>query len=159
MQVLNASMNGTKPQQPSVTVHHPESSVNGIESFESVATIEGWLVSQLAERLGLEALEIDVEEDFANYGLNSIEAINLSGDLETILGRRLPPTLLWDYPNICTLAKYLADHNNTLDMTQYQKGISPKDAEHLLHHLDQLSDADVDTLLNILLSEQEKIND
>ena len=91
MQVLNASMNGTKPQQPSVTVHHPESLVNGIESFESVATIEGWLVSQLAERLELEALEIDLEEDFTNYGLNSIEAINLSGDLETILGRRLPP--------------------------------------------------------------------
>ncbi|VXD22875.1 acyl carrier protein [Planktothrix paucivesiculata] len=158
MQVLNASMNGTKPQQPSVTVHHPESLVNGIESFESVATIQGWLVSQLAERLGLEALEIDVEEDFANYGLNSIEAINLSGDLETMLGRRLPPTLLWDYPNICTLAKYLAD-NNKLDMTQYQNGISPEDAEHLLHYLDQLSDADVDTLLNILLSEQEEIND
>lgn len=158
MQVLNASMNGTKPQQPSATVHHPESLVNGIESFESVATIQGWLVSQLAERLGLEALEIDVEEDFANYGLNSIEAINLSGDLETMLGRRLPPTLLWDYPNICTLAKYLAD-NNTLDMTQYQNGISPEDAEHLLHYLDQLSDGDVDTLLNILLSEQEEIND
>ncbi len=155
MQVLNASMNGTKPQQPSVTVHHPESLVNGIESFESVATIEGWLVSQLSERLGLEALEIDVEEDFANYGLNSIEAINLSGDLETILGRRLPPTLLWDYPNICTLAKYLAD-NTTLDMTQYQNGISP---EHLLNYLYQLSDGDVDTLLNILLSEQEEIND
>ncbi|BBD56699.1 acyl carrier protein [Planktothrix agardhii] len=158
MQVLNASMNGTKPQQPSVTVHHPESLVKGIESFESVATIEGWLVSQLAERLELEALEIDLEEDFTNYGLNSIEAINLSGDLETILGRRLPPTLLWDYPNICTLAKYLADHN-TLDITQYQNGISPKDAEHLLQHLDQLSDTDVDTLLNILLSEQEEIND
>jgi len=158
MQVLNASMNGTKPQQPSVTVHHPESLVNGIESFESVATIEGWLVSQLAERLELEALEIDVEEDFTNYGLNSIEAINLSGDLETILGRRLPPTLLWDYPNICTLAKYLADHN-TLDITQYQKGISPEDAEHLLQHLDQLSDADVDTLLNILLQNTEEIND
>ncbi|MBG0747226.1 MAG: acyl carrier protein [Planktothrix agardhii KL2] len=151
-------MNGTKPQQPSVTVHHPESLVKGIESFESVATIEGWLVSQLAERLELEALEIDLEEDFTNYGLNSIEAINLSGDLETILGRRLPPTLLWDYPNICTLAKYLADHN-TLDITQYQNGISPKDAEHLLQHLDQLSDTDVDTLLNILLSEQEEIND
>jgi acyl carrier protein len=154
MQVLNASVNGAKPQQPSVIVHHPDD----IEFFGSVATIQGWLVGQLAERLGLEALEIDVEEDFANYGLNSIEAINLSGDLETILGRRLPPTLLWDYPNICTLAKYLADHN-TLDITQYQNGISPEDAEHLLHHLDQLSDADVDTLLNILLSEQEKIND
>ncbi|VXD20970.1 Phosphopantetheine-binding protein [Planktothrix serta PCC 8927] len=158
MQVLNASMNGSKPQQPSVTVHHPERSVNGIESFQSVATIQEWLVSQLAQRLELEELEIDVEEDFANYGLNSIEAINLSGDLETILGRRLPPTLLWDYPNICTLAEYLAA-NATLDISQYQKGISPEDAEHLLHHLDQLSDAEVDTLLNILLSEQEDSND
>ncbi|MFM6189139.1 MAG: acyl carrier protein [Planktothrix sp.] len=158
MQVLNASMNGAKPQQPSGTVHHPEWSVNGIESFQSVTTIGDWLVSQLAERLGLEASEIDIEEDFANYGLNSIEAINLSGDLETILGRRLPPTLLWDYPNILTLAEYLATQAK-LDIAQYQNGISPEDAEHLLHHLDQFSDAEVDTLLNILLAEEEDHND
>lgn len=146
MQLLNPSLNGAKPHQSSI-------GVNGVESFQSLATIQGWLVSQLAERLGLELDEIDIEEDFANYGLNSVEAISLSGDLETYLGCRLPPTLLWDYPNIQALAQYLAK-NATLDLEQYQNGISSEDAEQLLHHLDQLSDDDVDSLLNILLSEE-----
>lgn len=146
MQLLNPSLNGAKPQQSSMVV-------NGVEPFQSLATIQGWLTSQLAERLGLELDEIDIEEDFANYGLNSVEAISLSGDLETYLGRRLPPTLLWDYPNIQALAQYLAK-NATLDLEQYQNGISSEDAEQLLQHLDELSDADVDSLLNILLSEE-----
>ena len=146
MQLLNPSLNGAKPPQTSIFV-------NGVESFQSLATLQGWLVSQLAERLGLEPDEIDIEEDFANYGLNSVEAISLSGDLETHIGRRLPPTLLWDYPNIQALAQYLAK-NPTLDLEQYQNGISPEDAEQLLHHLDQFSDAEVESLLNILLSEE-----
>ncbi|MGK7920744.1 MAG: acyl carrier protein, partial [Trichodesmium sp.] len=72
-------------------------------------TIKSWLVSQLAERLEVETQEIDIERDFVDYGLNSIEVVNLSGELENLLGRRLPPTLLLDYPTIESLAEYLVE--------------------------------------------------
>lgn len=70
--------------------------------------ITSWLVAQLAERLDLPVEDIEIHKDFTEYGLNSIEAVNLSGNLENFLGRRLDPTLLWDYPNIHALALYLA---------------------------------------------------
>jgi 8-amino-7-oxononanoate synthase len=74
--------------------------------------ISNWLVNQLAERLDLPVAEIDIHKDFTIYGLNSIEAVNLSGNLENFLGRRLEPTLLWDYPNIHALALYLANESD-----------------------------------------------
>ncbi len=67
-----------------------------------------WLVTQLADALGIEAGEIDPGESFASYGLSSREAVTLSGDLEEWLGRRLQPTLAWEYPTIDSLAGYLA---------------------------------------------------
>jgi 8-amino-7-oxononanoate synthase len=71
-----------------------------------------WLISRLAEILDLEATEIDVQTDFMDYGLSSVEAVNLSGDLENLLDRRLSPTLLLDYPNIESLASYLGEFNH-----------------------------------------------
>jgi 8-amino-7-oxononanoate synthase len=81
------------------------------EVHDSTA-ISNWLVNQLAERLDLPVAEIDIHKDFTIYGLNSIEAVNLSGNLENFLGRRLEPTLLWDYPNIHALALYLANESD-----------------------------------------------
>ncbi len=83
------------------------------EVHDSTA-ISNWLVNQLAERLDLPVAEIDIHKDFTIYGLNSIEAVNLSGNLENFLGRRLEPTLLWDYPNIHALALYLANESDRL---------------------------------------------
>jgi 8-amino-7-oxononanoate synthase len=79
--------------------------------------ITNWLINQLAERLDLSVSEIDIHKDFNEYGLNSIEAVNLSGNLENFLGRKLDPTLLWDYPNIQSLALYLADESDRPDNT------------------------------------------
>lgn len=67
-----------------------------------------WLVDRIAESEGLEAASIDVKEPFASLGLGSRAAITLSGDLEDWLGRRLSPTLVYDYPSIEALARHLA---------------------------------------------------
>ena len=74
--------------------------------------IGNWLASKLSELLGINADEIDFKEPFANFGLNSIAAVSLSGDLEDWLGCELPATLLWDYPTIEALARYI-----TLELT------------------------------------------
>ncbi len=68
-----------------------------------------WLASRLAELGRVSVEEIDVQEPFANFGLNSIDAVSLSGDLEDLLGRQLPATLLWDFPTIEALANHLSE--------------------------------------------------
>ncbi|WP_250121429.1 aminotransferase class I/II-fold pyridoxal phosphate-dependent enzyme [Chroococcidiopsis sp. CCMEE 29] len=79
---------------------------------QTAEAIQSWLVYNLAQRLKLEPQEIEIQKDFIDYGLNSIEAINLSGELENFLGCRLDPTLIWDYPNIETLVLYLAGESD-----------------------------------------------
>ena len=157
MPLLNPSLNGKSAEPPIFVSDDLTFPVNSPASDQDATTIQIWLVNQIAERLGMEPDEIDLDEDFANYGLNSIEAVNLSGDLENRLGRRLPPTILWDYPNISALSEYLAKDTSkdTLSRTQ-SRDISPEDAQQLLDQLDQLSDTEVDTLLNSMLFEQEE---
>jgi len=70
--------------------------------------IQAWLISQIAERLVVEPQEIDIREPFSHYGLDSVAAVTLSGELEEWLGRKLAPTLAYDYPSIEALARYLS---------------------------------------------------
>lgn len=70
--------------------------------------IRRWLVTHVAEIVGVEAAEIDSRATFESFGLASRDVISLSGDLESWLQRRLSPTLLYQYPNIEALTNYLA---------------------------------------------------
>jgi len=69
--------------------------------------IQEWLLSKLSEALAADRVEIDVREPLSTYGLGSIAAVTLTGDLETWLGIELSPTLFWEYPTIEGLSVYL----------------------------------------------------
>jgi acyl carrier protein len=70
--------------------------------------LKSWLIAWLAAEQGVEAETINSGRSFLNYGLDSVQAMTLVGDLEAKLGRRLAPTLAWDYPTIDALAEHLA---------------------------------------------------
>lgn len=70
--------------------------------------IQTWIVGYLAESLEVEPDEIDVTLPFDNYGLDSAEVIELSGDLEDWLGRKINPTFLYNYPTVESLAQGIA---------------------------------------------------
>ena len=70
--------------------------------------IETWLVTQFAAKVGRAPHDIDTRQPFTYYGLDSLQAVSLAGELETWLGRSLPATLAWDYPTIASLARHLA---------------------------------------------------
>jgi acyl carrier protein len=62
--------------------------------------IQNWLISKLSKELDLREEEIDIYEPLANYGLSSMTAVGLTGDLEDLLNIELSATLAWDYPSI-----------------------------------------------------------
>ncbi|MDJ0634241.1 MAG: alpha/beta fold hydrolase [Xenococcaceae cyanobacterium MO_188.B29] len=70
--------------------------------------IQNWLIANLAGRLGLSTEEININEPLANYGLDSLQAVRLSAELEDWLKIKLNPTLAYDYPTIASLATYLS---------------------------------------------------
>ena len=71
--------------------------------------IRAWLVAEIARVVELDASEIDVRAPFDSLGLSSIDGVTLSGDLEQLLGRDLPPTLVYEHPSIEALSGYLGD--------------------------------------------------
>jgi acyl transferase domain-containing protein/acyl carrier protein len=72
--------------------------------------IQDWLTNHVAESLHIAPDTIDIRDPFTNYGLSSLDAVTLSGDLEELLGRRLSPTLVYEYPSIWTLSRFLGEH-------------------------------------------------
>ncbi len=71
--------------------------------------VEGFLARVLSSHLHLDPREIDVTHAFDSMGLDSARALSLLEELETWLGRRLSPTLFWNYPTIAALAKHLGE--------------------------------------------------
>jgi acyl transferase domain-containing protein/acyl-CoA synthetase (AMP-forming)/AMP-acid ligase II/acyl carrier protein len=94
--------------QPPAPVSAAESSRTAREHAVRAQAIQAWVTARLVEHLKIGAAEIDVRKPFADYGLDSVMAVRLSGELEQWLGRRLPPTLLYDCPTVETLAVTLS---------------------------------------------------
>lgn len=67
-----------------------------------------WLTRELSQRFNLNESEIDLKKPFSFYGIDSKEALSLAGDIEDALQVKLPPTLLWQYPDIDRLAEFLS---------------------------------------------------
>lgn len=74
-------------------------------------SIRDWLTQRLAKQLQMPASQIDPALRFDAYGLDSRTAVQLAGELEKVLERRLSPTLLFEYGSIDELARHLAEEN------------------------------------------------
>jgi acyl carrier protein len=70
--------------------------------------IEQWLTERVSELVGVAPNELDTAQPFAVFGLDSVAAVGLAGELEDWLDVELPATILWDYPTISALAEHLA---------------------------------------------------
>lgn len=70
--------------------------------------IKTWLISYLADILDMPSEEVDPNASFDEFGLDSALAISLTGDLEEWLGKKVNPTLLYNYTTISRLSKNLA---------------------------------------------------
>lgn len=72
--------------------------------------IRSWLITNIASVVNMEPASIDVQQTFDNYGLDSLQAVSLSGDLEIWLNREISPTVVWDYPTVEQLARHLSEN-------------------------------------------------
>ncbi len=97
----------------SIARKHEEAkaSLSGTKQKISAEEIQVWLVARIASILEIEPASVDSRQPFTYYGLGSIQAVSLTGELEDFLDRKLSPTLAWDYPTIELLANYLAQDN------------------------------------------------
>lgn len=89
---------------PSGGSNHP------VTSAPSEEQIQSWLISNISTVVEVDPQTIDIHKPLEYYGMDSMQAMHLSGDLEDWLGRQLSPTVVWDYPTIELLARHLAEN-------------------------------------------------
>ncbi len=83
-------------------------SVGGNQRDAVIRSLRQWI----AQRLGQPAAAIGVSTPFADMGLDSVTAVELTHHLEQSLGITVAATATWDFPNILTLAEYVAGATN-----------------------------------------------
>lgn len=121
------------------------------EVGKSEAEIKAWLVDQVAKLLVIDPKQIDTQAAFSSYGLSSRDAIMLSGDLEEWLGKRLSPTLIYEYPTIDSLVEFLVTESLPAeDVMGRSSALSTGEdlaIEQKVSSLETISDEDAELLL------------
>lgn len=69
--------------------------------------IAGWLAEQIADYLKVPADRLQPNVPLAEYGMDSVFALALCGDIEDRFEIPVEPTLAWDYPTIEQIAVFL----------------------------------------------------
>ena len=70
--------------------------------------IESWLLNWLVERAAIAREDVHRDKPFAEYGLDSLTAVELSQELEDWVGVEVVATVAWNYPTPASLSVYLA---------------------------------------------------
>ncbi|MCQ1581991.1 SDR family NAD(P)-dependent oxidoreductase, partial [Streptomyces parvus] len=78
---------------------------------DAEARVRSVIVERLQTSLGLDRREISEEESFADYGVDSILAVELTQELGTDLGVPLSVTDLFDHSSVRALAGYVVEHH------------------------------------------------
>lgn len=79
------------------------------DQSQIAATIQTWMVEQVAAQLGVKPNQIDPTVHFETYGLDSAQAMSIASKAEALMGSPISPILLMHYPTIALLAERLAE--------------------------------------------------
>ncbi len=157
-----ASTNGTHATNSNSStngVHR--AAVSPIEVDRAAERIEEWLLKWLVNRLSMDAADISRDRPFAEFGVDSLTAVELSQELEDEFKVPLPAIVAWNYPTPAALSRYLAEQSlgvgepttpNVPSVTTNGSPLppAPNDAElaALLAEIENLSDEEAAKLLD-----------
>jgi acyl carrier protein len=147
----NGALFGVRPLRPGAPV---------VELDRAAERIEAWLLEWLVGRLGLDAADVSRDRPFAEFGVDSLTAVELSHELEKQFGVPLPPIVAWNYPTPAALSRYLAQQTTGIkdpssasaaaEIQGTRQTASPTDDAQLaalLAEIENLSDAEAQRLL------------
>ena len=100
----DSGMEAAKPIVPP-TMPNPSGASSATVRIVSESETQRWLAERIAKQVGCPLESIDIESPFAEFGLDSVSAVMIAGELEEHAGRPLPPTLFYDAPNIAEVAR------------------------------------------------------
>ncbi len=116
---------------------------NALPAGLNKAELAGWVADWISSELKIDRHLIAEDTPFVQFGLDSVHAMMMVGDLEDLLGRRLSPTLTWRFPTLGAMAEHLVQE---APATATAPPSTEEDAD-ILAHLDELSEEEIDQLL------------
>ncbi len=140
---------GSWISQSSVIELPSDNSDNVGNSHHSVDSVQQWIKQWLSVKLQISLNLIDTKKSFAEYGLDSVMAVELAQDLKSKFNpkRELEATIAWNFPNIDSLALYLGE-----SIDNCSKVASNFNSSNLIttssQQLKQVSEDEVKTAIN-----------
>jgi acyl carrier protein len=83
-------------------------------SPHGTAPLHHWLTDRLAVYLDRLPDTIDPTVPLAEYGMDSVGALSLCGDIEDAFGIAVDPSLAWDHPTVVALVAHLSSRGVAL---------------------------------------------
>lgn len=127
--------------------------VSPIEVDRAAEQIEEWLLKWLVNRLSMDPADVARDRPFAEFGVDSLAAVELSQELEDEFKVPLPAIVAWNYPTPAALARYLAEQS--LGVGEPTEAPAP----HFSTNGAPLPPAPDDEQLAAILAEIEKLSD
>lgn len=106
--------------EPVIKPAAPPATPNNTAVTSTSHTLLNWINEWLQGKLRLAPTAIQPDKSFAEYGLDSVTAVELAMDLEAWLHYPLEATIVWNFPTPETLAGHLA--NEAPNPTQTTNG-------------------------------------
>ena len=117
--------------------------------------IELFMLDWLIKRAALPAEDVHRDRPFAEFGMDSLTAVELSQELEDWLQVHLTPVVAWNYPTPMALARYLAEqvggHQNESDELRAELDSGDSELDNLLAEIESLSEEEAEAALRDLL--------
>lgn len=110
-------------------------------------SIQKWIENWLAKKIKLSAKKIDIHKSFADYGMDSVMAVELAADLGEELEYPLEATILWNFPTIASLADNLA---NQIQLTKLKNNEIEKIKQPDKRQIEAIIDREISELEKLL---------
>ena len=140
---------------------------------ETRRNFENWVMNWLGEKLNLSPQNIDPKQAFADYGIDSVMAVELAQDLQEWLGytQQLEASLAWNFPTIKSLAQYLstiesedeiveekfAVNDSKIALNGQSQGTSSTENPEIISDISNYSEDEIQTAINQEMAELESL--
>ncbi len=114
--------------------------------------VESWLTRRIAARLRLDPSRVEATTPFIEYGMSSLDAVEIATELARWLGRPLSPTAIYNYPTVAALARWLARPSTDVPAPHARHRTLPLlkdlDPDAVRHEVQQMTNEEMEAFIS-----------
>ncbi|MBZ0294963.1 MAG: SDR family NAD(P)-dependent oxidoreductase, partial [Anaerolineae bacterium] len=112
-----------------------------------MSLLQDHIREQVGAVLGLATPRVDVNKPLRNQGLDSLMTLEMRNRLEASLGLKLSATLVFNYPSVVALTKYLGEKLDLVKTATVAATAAPEPVQEQIDDFEELSQEEVEAML------------